>query len=74
MIQILFLLINHPEVILADEPTGNLDSEIAKEIFLLFEKLNQQGKTVIIATHSAEILREKKCRNLSLNRGKLFQS
>ena len=67
-------IVNDPDLILADEPTGNLDSEIAKEIFLLFDKLNQQGKTVIIATHSAEILREKKCRNLSLNHGKLFQS
>jgi cell division transport system ATP-binding protein len=66
-------IVNDPEIILADEPTGNLDYEMSKEIFSLFEKINQQGKTVIIATHSAEILREKKHRHLSLNRGKLFQ-
>ena len=66
-------VVNDPDLILADEPTGNLDSEISKEIFALFEKINQQGKTVILATHSAEILREKDCRRLSLNRGKLIQ-
>ena len=64
---------NDPELILADEPTGNLDSEISKEILAVFEKINQQGKTIIIATHSAEILHAKKCRRLSLDRGKLLQ-
>jgi len=67
-------IVNDPELILADEPTGNLDSEISKEILALFEKINQQGKTIIIATHSAEILREKERRHLLLKRGKLLQS
>ena len=66
-------VVNDPELILADEPTGNLDSEISKEILAVFEKINQQGKTIIIATHSAELLRAKKCRRLSLERGKLLQ-
>ena len=66
-------VVNDPELILADEPTGNLDSEISKEILAVFEKINQQGKTIIVATHSAEILRAKKCRRLSLDRGKLLQ-
>ena len=66
-------VVNDPELILADEPTGNLDSGISKEILAVFEKINQQGKTIIIATHSAEILRAKKCRRLSLDRGKLLQ-
>ena len=66
-------VVNDPELILADEPTGNLDSEISKKILAVFEKINQQGKTIIIATHSAEILRAKKCRRLSLDRGKLLQ-
>ena len=65
-------VVNDPELILADEPTGNLDSEISKEILAVFEKINQQGKTIIIATHSAEILHAKKCRRLSLDRGKLL--
>ena len=66
-------MVNNPDLILADEPTGNLDSAISKEILGLFEKMNQQGKTIILATHSAEILREKKYRRLSLNQGKLLQ-
>ena len=65
-------VVNDPDLILADEPTGNLDSEISKEILAVLEKINQQGKTIIIATHSAEILRAKKCRRLSLDRGKLL--
>lgn len=42
----------HPEIILADEPTGNLHSGQAKEIMELFAKLNQQGTTIIQVTHS----------------------
>jgi len=66
-------VVNDPELILADEPTGNLDSEISKEILAVFQKINQQGKTIIIATHSAEILQAKEFRRLSLDRGKLLQ-
>jgi len=66
-------MVNNPDLILADEPTGNLDSEISKEILGLFEKMNKQGKTIILATHSAEILRKKKYRRLSLNQGKLVK-
>ena len=66
-------VVNDPELILADEPTGNLDSEISKEILAVFQKINQQGKTIIIATHSAELLQAKECRRLSLDRGKLLQ-
>ena len=48
-------LINEPSVILADEPTGNLDQESGKEILDIFEKLNQDGRTVIIVTHDPEV-------------------
>ena len=48
-------LVNDPFFILADEPTGNLDSRTTEEILLLFEKLNQQGKTIIIVTHEDEV-------------------
>jgi len=44
-------LVNHPTVILADEPTGNLDSNTSKEIMEIFNLLNQQGKTIILVTH-----------------------
>ena len=48
-------LINDPAVIFADEPTGNLDSKNAHDIFELFEKLNQSGRTIILVTHDADL-------------------
>lgn len=50
-------LSNDPEVILADEPTGNLDSKTGKEIMDLFKKLHKQGKTVILITHDLNLVR-----------------
>ena len=67
-------MVNNPQLILADEPTGNLDPEISMEILGLFEQMNQQGKTVIFATHSMEMLRVKEHRLITLNRGKIIQS
>ena len=48
-------LINNPSLILADEPTGNLDTQTSKEIMLLFKQLNEQGITIILVTHEADI-------------------
>jgi len=48
-------LINSPEILLADEPTGNLDSENAKIVFDTFKKLNKAGLTIIVVTHSKEL-------------------
>lgn len=48
-------LVNDPYFILADEPTGNLDSRTTEEILMLFEKLSNQGKTIIIVTHEDEV-------------------
>src|SRR6186713_1056732 len=50
-------LVNNPSIILADEPTGNLDSKTGEEIMTLFESLYQQGNTVILVTHEADIAR-----------------
>ena len=51
-------LINQPAIILADEPTGNLDKQSGREILDIFKKLNRDGRTVIMITHDAEVARE----------------
>ena len=48
-------LINHPPVLFADEPTGNLDSKTSEEVMQMFGELNAEGITVILVTHSVEI-------------------
>ena len=51
-------VINRPEILLADEPTGNVDSEIANKLMKLFVELNRLGTTVLIATHSERLIKE----------------
>jgi len=48
-------LVNHPSILLADEPTGNLDSATGEEIMALFEALHEQGQTIVLVTHEADI-------------------
>jgi putative ABC transport system ATP-binding protein len=48
-------LINNPSIILADEPTGNLDTQTSQEIMLIFKQLNEQGMTIILVTHEPDI-------------------
>ena len=67
-------MVNSPAIILADEPTGNLDPDIAIEILKLFEELNRKGSTIIFATHSQEIMKAGNHRVISLNRGKVVAS
>lgn len=50
-------LVNQPSILLADEPTGNLDSTSSEEIMAIFQQLNQEGVTVILVTHEADIAR-----------------
>lgn len=50
-------LVNNPSIILADEPTGNLDSKTSEEIMALFEEIHMQGNTIIVVTHEEDIAR-----------------
>ena len=62
-------LINRPALLLADEPTGNLDPQNAKEIMKLLEEINSRGTTVIVVTHSREIVDMMKKRVITLDKG-----
>ena len=67
-------MVNEPSIILADEPTGNLDPDISIEIFKLFEEMNNKGTTIIFATHSQEIIKLGNHRIINLKRGKVVSS
>ena len=67
-------MVNEPSIILADEPTGNLDPDISIEIFKLFEEMNKKGVTIVFATHSQEIVRLGNHRIINLNRGKIVKT
>ena len=64
-------LVNNPSVILADEPTGNLDSKSSAEIMNILEKLNMEGKTIIMITHEREIAAHAK-RIIEMRDGKII--
>lgn len=62
-------LINKPTILLADEPTGNLDPKNSWEIMHLLEEINENGTTVIVVTHSKEIVNEMKKRVITMRKG-----
>ncbi len=64
-------VVHKPKILLADEPTGNLDDEISSEIMYLFRQFNHVGVTVMIATHDRHLLDVKQCRNIELDHGAL---
>lgn len=64
-------LVVNPKILLADEPTGNLDWDTSDEIMDLFEKINKEGKTIIMATHNKEIVKKLKKRIIHIENGKI---
>lgn len=64
-------VVNRPPVLLADEPTGNLDPALSREIMDLFEQFNQVGVTVFIATHDLELINQMPYRRITLEQGRL---
>ena len=66
-------LVNYPDVIIADEPTGNLDPYNAYEVLSLLEKINRVGKTVILSTHDREIVNRLGKRVITIEDGKLIR-
>jgi cell division transport system ATP-binding protein len=64
-------LVGMPPLLLADEPTGNLDPMLSRELFALFEQLSEQGTTVLIASHDLDLIRRMRKRVLVLSTGRL---
>ncbi len=66
-------LVNDPHIVLADEPTGNLDPDLSLEIMNLFREINARGTTVIVATHDRELIRRVGRRAVTLEHGRIVE-
>jgi len=66
-------LINDPALVLADEPTGNLDPDLALDIMNLFREINARGTTVLVATHDRELIRRVARRTVTLEQGRIVE-
>jgi cell division transport system ATP-binding protein len=66
-------LVNDPQLVLADEPTGNLDPDLSLEIMNLFREMNARGTTVVVATHDRELIRRVGRRAITLEHGQLSE-
>jgi len=66
-------IVNNPPVLIADEPTGNLDPETAKEIMRVLQDINNRGTTILMATHAKEIVNTMKKRVIALDGGRLIR-
>ena len=66
-------IVNHPPVLIADEPTGNLDPSTATELMGLFDRINKTGTTVLIATHNKEMVDTMRKRVVALENGKIVR-
>ena len=66
-------IVNDPKVVIADEPTGNLDPETSWEIMSIFEEINKRGTTLIMATHNKDIVNNFKRRVIAIEGGKIVR-
>ena len=66
-------IVNTPGILIADEPTGNLDPETSMEIMDILERINEQGTTIVMATHNSQIVNEKKHRVLAIENGQIVR-
>lgn len=66
-------IVNHPEVVIADEPTGNLDPDTSWEIMKTLEEINNRGTTVVMATHNKEIVNSMKKRVIAIEDGMIVR-
>ena len=66
-------LVNEPQLVLADEPTGNLDPDLSLEIMNLFREINSRGTTVVVATHDRELIRRVGRRAITLDHGRVVE-
>ena len=66
-------LLNNPELILADEPTGNLDPQTAWDIMALFKEINRRGTTVVMATHAEDIVNSMNERVIEIDKGTIIR-
>ena len=64
-------IVKEPILLLADEPTGNLDSDLTSDIMVLFRSIHLKGTTVVVATHSRELLEDTAQRKISLDKGRV---
>lgn len=67
-------LVNDPQIVIADEPTGNLDPDLSLDIMNLFRDINARGTTVVIATHDREMIRRVGRRSVTLSSGRVVET
>ncbi len=65
-------ILNEPEILLADEPTGNLDPTTSRELMMIFQKLNQKGITILMATHDYQLIERNMARTIHIEDRRLF--
>ncbi|ACJ79441.1 cell division ATP-binding protein FtsE [Bacillus cereus] len=66
-------IVNRPKVVIADEPTGNLDIETALDIMKIFKRINERGTTIVMATHNADIVNTIRHRVIAIEGGKIVR-